>query len=197
MNSAGFKLHRVLFFFNHCFKTCSIESPLPTTLWHLQQMPLFWSFQLIKDISQSYTLPFSSNLNVHLSRSRDNAEAWMWARRGGISSWPRPVPQPLPPTSSESFAVLRLGGSILKGRRNIFLNTYWVPLWVLPSPRATNQMLHLLRDTWWLRKTLWQAHHWEATSHGKISFCRPFPISLNSCPYIIHPTNFYCWGLSS
>ena len=37
-----------------------------------------------------------------------------------------------------------------KGTETFFFNTYWVPLWVLPSLMAANQMLHLLRDIWWL-----------------------------------------------
>lgn len=56
LNPAGFKLHRVLFFSNHCFKTCSIKLLLPKTLWHLQQMPIFWSFQIVKDILQCHPL---------------------------------------------------------------------------------------------------------------------------------------------
>lgn len=114
--------------------------------------------------------------------------------RGHLFLIPTPcssTPPTCPPTSSESFAVLKAGRQhsqreqklsflILTGCHCEFCRPSWQPTKCCTS---------------W--KILWQAHHWEATSHGKTSSKGPFPISLNSCPYIIHPTDFYCWGLFS
>ena len=132
-------------------------------------MPLFWTFQVVKDILQCHPLP----------------------RRGGISWWFSPLPHPTHLLSS--LLCWRQGDRILKGSRNVF--TYQLPPWSLPSPRATIQIW----TSWETpddslegssaASSLSCQLSWEISSSG------PFPISPSSHPYIIHSTGFCCWGL--